>query len=189
MRLTERVHQALSELLAPGDCAIDATMGNGYDTLFLANSVGPKGKVWAFDIQEAALESTRKRLIDGESDHVTLVHSGHETMKAHLPEDAYGQIKAIVFNLGYLPGTDKSVTTHAESTLSAIEAGLELLSPTGAIHILCYTGHSEGYSEWQQLQEWMSQQAPEKAHIRLMSSFDEERRPPVWIELSRRLPA
>ena len=117
MRLTERVHAALSEIIELGDLVVDATMGNGHDTLFLSQLVGAEGHVWGLDIQEAALQSTQERLQESPFKNTTLTRASHERMHEHLPSHAIGKIKAVVFNLGYLPRGPKTLPLLATQLL------------------------------------------------------------------------
>lgn len=145
LRATELAHTLIHQTLAPGGRAIDATVGNGHDTLFLAQQVGADGRVFGFDIQEKALASTEKRLegLPG----VTLHHAGHERMADYLPEDVKGRIAAVMFNLGYLPGDDHSITTRSETTIAALDQALRLLAIKGLITLVLYTGHPGGAEE------------------------------------------
>lgn len=149
-RLTETVHQLLSARLKAGDVVIDATAGNGHDTLFLAQTVGPTGRVYAFDVQPAALEQTRRRLeAAGFYEHQTihLLQQNHAEMRESVPAEHHGQIAAVMFNLGYLPGGDKSVMTQTESTRRGMEAALSLLREEGTLTVVAYTGHPGGPEE------------------------------------------
>jgi hypothetical protein len=110
--------------LKEGDVAVDFTMGNGYDTEFLSKTVGPNGRVYAFDIQKQAVDSTARHLKEvGCPDNYTLIHDSHQYVKNYVKEP----IKAGMFNLGWLPGGDKSITTLRETTLPAIEAAIDLM--------------------------------------------------------------
>lgn len=134
----------LQRVILDGDIVVDATAGRGKDTLFLADCVGPKGKVYAFDIQKAAIESTRELLIEyNRNDRVDLFLESHTDMEKFLP----GRIKAALFNLGYLPGSDQQVTTHPETTIQAINAALRLLTEKGVIVLTVYRGHDNGAEE------------------------------------------
>ena len=147
-RLTTVAHAAIAEALEPGALAVDATAGNGHDTLFLANTVGPGGRVFAFDVQARAIEATRHRLNEaGVSDRVELVLAGHEAMATQLPEEAHGQIAAVMFNLGYLPGADHATTTSTETTTAALEAAVALLAPAAVMTVMAYRGHAAGLPE------------------------------------------
>ncbi len=130
--------------LRPGDTAVDFTMGNGHDTAFLSESVGPTGRVFAFDVQAAALASTAANLKEwGCPENYTLIHDSHHNVKNYVS----GPIKAGMFNLGYLPGSDKSVTTMRVTTMPAIEAAIELLDHDGVLLVAVYPGHAEGEAE------------------------------------------
>lgn len=142
----------LKERVKPGDIVLDATCGNGQDTLLLAELVGEKGRVFAFDLQETAIQRTRERLAAaGLLERVCLVHAGHERMAEFAGEG----LKAVVFNLGYLPAGDREVTTMAGTTLVALAAGARLLLPGGILLIAVYTGHDNG-EEWAGVREWCS---------------------------------
>lgn len=145
--LTEQCHDLLRGRLQPGDVAVDATAGNGHDTLFLASCVGPEGHVYAFDIQQDALDRTAERLKRNGLTNVSLIRTDHAHLTRHVPAEHHGRLAAVVFNLGYLPGGDKSITTRTESTLTAIDAALAFLAPTGIVTVLAYPGHAEGRAE------------------------------------------
>ena len=138
--------------LGEGDVAVDFTMGNGNDTLFLSKMVGEKGRVYAFDIQEEALVSTRARLVsEGAPENYTLICASHHRVREFVKEP----VKAGIFNLGYLPGSGKkSVTTMRETTMPAVEAAIELLVPDGVLIIAIYPGHEEGALEGDMLREY-----------------------------------
>lgn len=135
-----------------GDVVVDFTMGNGYDTEFLSKAVGKSGHVYAFDIQKAAVESTSKRLKEvGCPDNYTLICDSHHNVKKYVE----GPIKAGMFNLGWLPGGDKSITTMRETTMPAIEAAIELLGEDAILNIAVYPGHPEGDAEGKMIEEYL----------------------------------
>lgn len=138
----------LMRSVQPGDTVIDATMGNGHDTQFLCEAVGPDGRVFAFDIQESAVYATETLLQkEGLSDRAVLICCGHERLDQYVKE----KVRAVVFNLGWLPGGDHSLTTRWETTKEAVCKGLELLLPGGVMVICAYPGHAEGDRERQEL--------------------------------------
>lgn len=154
--LVELAHQAISQVLADGVIAIDATVGNGHDTLFLAQGVGDHGQVYGLDIQPNALEATRRRLVSAAVlPRVSLLHAGHEHLATVIPEHLHGQVKAIMFNLGYLPGGDKSLTTQAVTTVAALQAAIILLAPGGRLTVVAYAGHAHGRDEADALRCWV----------------------------------
>ena len=135
--------------LREGDTAVDFTMGNGNDTLFLSETVGEAGKVYAFDIQEEALVSTKSHLEEvGAPENYTLICASHHLVKDYVKEP----IKAGMFNLGYLPRSGrKCVTTMRETTMPAVEAAIDLLADDGILLIAVYPGHEEGCLEGEML--------------------------------------
>jgi predicted methyltransferase len=155
MRLIQKAHQILEQCLREGDLAIDATAGNGHDTVKLASLVGARGSVVAIDVQEAALEATRHRLEkEGLAERVRLVHSDHATFLSQLEATEEGKAGAVVFNLGYLPGSDKQVTTRPNTTLAALDAGLGMIKPGGVMLVTAYRAHPGGLAEAQAVEAW-----------------------------------
>lgn len=159
--LTEQARAFIAPALAAGGYAIDATLGNGHDALFLARGIAPDGKVFGFDIQAAAIANTRQRLQSAGLDNLLLpYHEGHEHMAGRLL-GAHGQrFHAIMFNLGYLPGGDKVTTTHGKSTLVALRACEGLLRLGGRLAILAYVGHPGGTSETEIVAQWVLELDP-----------------------------
>lgn len=154
--LTLLAQHAVAQVLKAGDLAIDATAGNGHDTLFLARKVGPQGRVYAFDIQPQALKNTAQRLRQNKLlESVQLIQAGHQQLDQHLPHPLPAPLSAAMFNLGYLPGGDKQVITSASSTLEALDKTLERMTPDGIISILAYRGHPGGQAETQAIQDWL----------------------------------
>lgn len=152
----------LERAVQPGDSVIDATMGNGHDTLFLCGLVGEGGRVYAFDVQQQAVESTKKRLEEaGVLSRAALFCLGHE----HIAEKVAEPVSAVVFNLGWLPGGDHSVTTHWETTQKAVESALSLLKPMGVLVICAYPGHAEGDRERSALTDFLSALPPQRFNV------------------------
>ena len=144
----------IMEHIKEGDTVVDFTMGNGNDTLFLSKAVGTEGRVYAFDIQEEALTSTREHLVaNGAPENYTLICASHHRVKEFVKEP----IKAGMFNLGYLPRSGKkAVTTMRETTMPAVEAAIELLAPDGVLIVAIYPGHEDGALEGEMLREYFS---------------------------------
>ena len=139
--------------LRAGDVAVDFTMGNGHDTEFLSKTVGETGRVFAFDVQEQALRSTAAHLKEaGCPENYTLILDSHHKVKDYVT----GPIRAGMFNLGYLPGSDKKVTTMRVTTMPAIEAAIDLLDHGGVLLIAVYPGHAEGEAEGKMLDEYLA---------------------------------
>lgn len=157
MRLTEFIHHCLEAHLISGSRVLDATAGNGYDTLKCAQLVAPKGAVTAVDIQAIALENCQKKLADAQLDHLCqFIRGNHARIFEHLqPPQPYD---VILFNLGYLPGSDHACITTAENTLRALNACERLLADSGLLIITAYRGHPGGQAEAEAVAEWMREQ-------------------------------
>lgn len=134
------VHDRLKEVINENDYVVDATCGNGYDTLFLARLAR---KVYAFDIQDLAIENTKDRMKRNRIYNVKCIKDSHSNVDKYVKED----IKVALFNLGYLPGSDKRVVTKGESTIEAIKKLQEKLVKGGLISLVVYVGHFGGQDE------------------------------------------
>jgi predicted methyltransferase len=155
-------HFFLQERLTAGALVVDATCGNGQDTLLLAELVGAAGRVWAFDIQEAALAKTGARLAAaGLESRVVMVHAGHERLAEFVTEP----LQAVTFNLGYLPTGDREIKTAAATTVTALQQAAALLKPGGFILIAVYTGHAGGEEEWEAVRRWCAALPPHDVNV------------------------
>lgn len=146
-RLTEVAHQAVAAVVKNGEVAIDATAGNGHDTCFLANLVGEEGTVFALDCQAEAIQRTERRLTENSLTNVSLRQCDHAEIAEVIPAKFAGRVAAVMFNLGYLPGGDKSIITRTESSVTAIRESLPLLRPGGVLTVMAYPGHEGGDEE------------------------------------------
>ena len=165
MSLVKKAQQIISSivknLVHNNIQVIDATIGNGNDTIFLAKLVDNAGHVYGFDIQQNAIDTTTKLLITHQLTHnVTLLRSGHENLVAALDPFDVTNCYVIMFNLGYLPRSDKTVVTRSETSLSAIQQSLSLLRPGGVISVLAYPGHQGGFEETNQVRTLMESLSP-----------------------------
>ncbi len=132
------------------DFVVDATVGNGHDALFLLSLLNDGGKLFGFDVQKSAIDSS-SALLEKKSNVASfeLFLSGHEDMESRLPANSIGKIGCVFFNLGWLPRSDKRVTTNSQTTLRALEVSLKVLDKNlGYISVLCYRGHEGGEAEY-----------------------------------------
>ncbi|MFN2747537.1 MULTISPECIES: tRNA (mnm(5)s(2)U34)-methyltransferase [Bacillus] len=178
--------ELLKSAAGEGDIVIDATMGNGHDTYFLAELVGESGHVYAFDIQESALEKTAERLGQTYGKRVTLFQKSHDELISALPSEAFGRVAAAVFNLGYLPGGDKSVTTKSESTISSIRQLLEVLQEGGLIVLVVYHGHPEGKREKSDLLDFCASIDQDAARVLCYQYLNQRNDPPFIIAIEKK---
>lgn len=177
----------LKKAVRPGDIVVDATAGNGHDTLFLAGLTRDTGQVFSFDIQEEAIENTRNRLEEhGVQNRVTLIHQGHENIISSIPEQHHGKITGAIFNLGYLPGGDKSVVTKPQTTITAIEQLLEIMVPEGIIVLVIYHGHPEGKMERDELLSYVTGLDQKLVHVLRYQFINQKNEPPFIIAIEKR---
>lgn len=179
--LTTALHfsrQLLSEVLQPGDIAVDATMGNGNDTLLLAELVGQTGFVYAFDVQSQAIENTKKRLFATPwEQRVQLIFDGHQNLGFYLPKEE--PIKAAIFNLGYLPKSDKSIITLPSTTKKALDELLIRLAPRGRIIIVAYYGHEGGEAELATVRSYCENLPQESYNVLNYQFINQKNQPPI----------
>ncbi len=204
-------------LLAPyikeGDTVVDATIGNGYDTLFLAKEVGADrgvGKVYGFDIQETALESTKELLrrygikskiwgktlknqMKGASTYmdrdiesnaeVILIQDSHHRMNMYDIQD----VGAVIFNLGYMPGQDKTVTTDCKSTMTAVKSALEMIKPNGLVMIVMYSGHEAGAEEKIELLDFAKALDAKTYHVAFTEMINQPASAPSILMITKKI--
>lgn len=178
----ELSHEYIERVVCLGDTVVDATAGNGNDTLFLANLVGENGKVFAFDIQDTAIKNTKKRLSDaGVSERCTLITDGHQNMKKYVEYP----VKAIMFNFGYLPGGDHRIFTVAETSIEAIRAAMELISDDGIITLAIYYGGDSGFEEHDALLEFLKTISNNEYSVLYHDFINYPNCPPIVVSITR----
>jgi hypothetical protein len=158
-------HKHWKSLVKPGDTVIDATCGNGHDTLVLAQITltNDSGQLFALDLQQEAIDASKQMLLGrlGRDlfDKIHFVKGCH----SRFPETiSPSSVKLIAYNLGYLPGGDKTKTTQTETTLESIKNAQELIQDGGLISITCYPGHNEGKREEDHIIEFTTKLDPKK---------------------------
>jgi tRNA A58 N-methylase Trm61 len=176
----------LTQVVQEGDIVVDATMGNGIDTLFLAKLVGHSGTVLAYDIQQEALDQTRNRLEqEGLSSHVRLFLKGHQTAHEEL-QSLSSPISAAMFNLGYRPGGDKSIVTVPDFTIQAIHHLAQYLKKDGLITLVVYPGHDEGKNEKNALLEEVKTWDQETYQVLQYGYINQRNSPPFLIAIQKK---
>ena len=177
------LHSWIRQKVSQGAFCIDATAGKGKDTALLAELVGDTGKVIAMDIQAEALAST-KALLEKKSlsERVQLVLDSHANMNAYAAE---GSVDCIVFNLGYLPGGDHSIATHAESTIQALEQSLRLLKPFGIIAMAIYHGGDTGFQERDAVLDWLKGVDHKQYTVLVADFYNRPNHPPLAVCIVR----
>lgn len=183
-------HQLVGQRTGSGDIVVDATVGNGNDTLFLARQVGPRGLVYGFDIQERALRSAHDRLNRELPDcsWVRLYLRSHAELADAIPHSCHGKIAAIMFNLGYLPGSDQATITRPESTIPALCAAADLLRVGGIVTVIVYSGHDGGQAEAEAVEQWVGR-LPEETYQAVRYQFANRRNhPPYLLAIEKKRP-
>lgn len=167
-----------------GDYVIDATCGNGNDTLTLAEAVGPNGDVLALDIQREAIDASKKLMSEREIKNVCFAQSNFTGMQKFSDFAFPDRVPtAIVFNLGYLPGGDKSITTKMEDSLVGIKEALELVAFDGVVTVVLYSGHEEGAKEKEAILEFAQMLPSDVFHVVYTKMLNQQNNPPevLWI--------
>jgi predicted methyltransferase len=186
-RILPFARSLLDLALEPGDIAVDGTAGNGHDTAYLAQIVGENGHVYSFDIQTAAIQHTTAKLqTENLLSRCTLFQTGHEHLHQYIPTNKWTMIKAAIFNLGYLPGGDKSIVTNADTTISAVKQLLSRMAPEGIIVLVIYHGHPEGAIERDRLLDFVKQLPQDQAHVMQYGFINQKNAPPFIIAIEKR---
>ncbi|MCP3762434.1 methyltransferase domain-containing protein [Domibacillus sp. A3M-37] len=166
---------------------VDATAGNGHDTLFLANLAGGDGHVFAFDVQHRAIENTTVRLQNaGIADRASLFHAGHEQAQTLIPESYHGKLNAAIFNLGCLPKGDKSIITKPDTTIDAVHQLFQMIKPGGLIVLVIYLGHDGGADERDAVVQYAASLDQQTAHVMQYGFINQMNTPPLIVAIEKR---
>ena len=175
-------HEIIKKVVKPEDTVVDATMGNGNDTLLLARLVGDKGKVYSFDVQDCALKNTRNKLEEeGVADCVELIKDGHQNIDIYVPKG----IRAVMFNLGYLPKGDHNIGTKANTTIEALKKSMELLMVGGIIMLVIYYGGDSGFDEKEAVLEYLKTIDCRKYTVLVSDFVNQINCPPIAVCIER----
>lgn len=172
----------ISSHIDSNSIVVDATCGNGNDTLFLANEV-TNGQVYAFDIQEEAINSTKEKTNNYQNIHY--YQTGHENAASIITKQ-HKLIDASIFNLGYLPKGDKHITTNAHTTITAIKTLFDITKKGGIIVLVVYPGHPEGQIESNEVNTFVKNIKQEEAHVLQYQFINQKNNPPYIIAIEKR---
>lgn len=179
-------HTLLKATVKRGETVIDATVGKGNDTLFLASLVGEKGHVFGFDVQAEAISITQEKCFTaGVSAQVTLHHTGHEHAYKYVAAD-YCALGAVIYNLGYLPGSDKHITTLRESTLTSMDTLLPRLRLGGLMLLVVYSGHSQGKEEKEGVLDYVANLDQDYYSVLRYEFINQKNNPPFLLAIEKR---
>ena len=188
VKTTSLAMHIVGDYISPGDTVVDCTMGNGYDTLSLAEAAGctltpgHAGAVYAFDIQQEALDATKNYLAengipDPEQANIHLILDSHTEIDRHLA-GVTEEISAFVFNLGFMPGRNKTVMTTKKTSLPAIKKAINLVRTGGIVSIMAYSGHREGEEECAAIYEFLKTLPSKKYHVAYVHMINQKKTAP-----------
>ncbi|CDQ21391.1 Putative rRNA methylase [Halobacillus karajensis] len=185
-RILDYAHTLMGRSIQTGDVVIDGTCGNGHDTTFLANHVGKEGHVYAFDIQQEAILNTQRRLnTQGLDQQTTLIYDSHAHIQKYLQNDHHGNIAAAIYNLGYLPGSDKSIITKPEGTIQSVESVLATLKKGGLVVLVVYHGHPGGSEEKDALMSYVTELDAKNYQVLYYGFINKKKTPPFILAIER----
>ncbi|MGP4072951.1 class I SAM-dependent methyltransferase [Piscibacillus sp. B03] len=179
-------HSLLDETVSKGSVVVDATLGNGHDSLFLSELVGESGHVYSFDVQEEAIRESEKLFAKHDVHNVTTILNGHEKAGDELGRRSVESIDGCIFNLGFLPGSDKAVTTNSSTTIEAIDQIFLKLKPERYIVIVIYPGHEEGQAEKNELLTYLKNFPAKQADIIRYQMVNRSEKAPFVVALYKK---
>jgi len=196
VKTTALVAHVICGYIKKGDLVVDCTMGNGHDTLTLVSAVGitgtssSAGRVYAFDVQDAALEETKKLLSrhginNPEKSGIYLIKDSHEKLAHYLSKEEK-KPSAIVFNLGFMPGKDKKILTKRKSTVNAVKQAIDLIADDGIVSVTTYSGHEEGAEENAALLYYLSTLSSKKYHVAYVNMINQKKAAPAVFFITRK---
>ncbi|MFC7364456.1 MULTISPECIES: class I SAM-dependent methyltransferase [Bhargavaea] len=181
-RTLAHARKLMERTIRPGETAVDATAGNGHDTLFLAELAGPEGRVLAFDIQQDALDSTRVRL-GNLADRAELILDSHDRVSDYVE----GPVGGAMFNLGFLPNAgDRTVITRPETTVRAVHVLLGLLKKGGLITVCVYDGHEGGDRERDALLSYARRLREAEVDVARYELINQKGHPPFLVAFEKK---
>lgn len=163
---------------------IDGTTGNGNDIYRIVSNKHFKGHAYGFDIQEQAILNTNKKLENIDQNQFTLINDSHANINQYI--DSTITIHGAIFNLGYLPGGDHSITTQGESTLKSVEFISNQLVKGGQIILVVYSGHESGKAESKQILNALSDYPQDDYQVLTYQFINQINHPPYVIILEKR---
>lgn len=173
--ISELSHYIINSYVTNKNIAVDATLGNGHDTDFLREIFR---KVYAFDIQEIAVNNYKSKLYEN----VEAICSSHENFKAYIKE----KVDCVIYNLGYLPGANKAITTKVESTLKSLKEALEMLNSEGIIVVVLYPGHLEGMKEATEIKDFVRNLSKKEYGVMIHQIMNRSNTPPELLVIEKK---
>lgn len=180
-------HHLLENNIQEGDTVIDATCGNGHDTVFLSQLTGEQGHVFGFDIQPEAIQNTTNLLqMKTDCQNTTLIQDSHSNFLHHISVDKLTRLGGAIFNLGYLPGGDKSIVTRGDSTITALEGIMTHLKAKGIIVLVIYHGHPGGKEEMENIMKYARLLDQKQFSVLYYGFVNQKNNPPFILAIEKR---
>lgn len=168
-------HYIINTYVKEKKVAIDGTLGNGFDTDFLANNFET---VYAFDIQKIACDKYNEK----KQENVIVINDSHHKFLEYINT----KVNCIVYNLGFLPGGDKSITTNYDSSIESIKIGLDILESSGLMLIASYRGHEEGMNEYVYISEYLSKLSKNRYAVMKHEIINRSNKSPVLFVIEKK---
>lgn len=185
--IIDYAHHLLEQSIQAGDTIIDATCGNGHDTVFLSQIAGEKGKVFGFDIQRDAIDSTARRLNTSDAlQNTTLIQDSHSNFMHHISVDRLTRLGGAIFNLGYLPGGNKNIVTTSDATITAVEGMLTHLKAKGIVVLVIYHGHEEGKTEMEDIMKYARLLDQKRFTVLCYAFINQKNNPPFILAIEKK---
>lgn len=183
MQGVEFSHWLFNNYLENNNILIDATCGNGKDTLFFAKTLDSQGKIYAFDIQKEAIKNTKNRIEEKEFNiNIEYINDGHENIDKYVDENVNG----IIYNLGFLPGSEKNIKTEKETTITSLNKSLDILANGGLIVVVIYSEHEGGSEEKKAVLDFASNLNYKKYNVLHYHFINQKKTPPEVIAIKKR---
>ena len=183
IQITGWCSRFIEEQVQEGDLCIDATAGNGSDTLLLSRLCGNTGHVLAFDIQKDALDHTKEKLLkESPFQNCKCILDSHSNMEAYASPDT---VSCIVFNFGYLPGGDHTISTRIKTSMPALSSSLKLLKKGGLLSLCIYSGGDTGFEEHDAVLSWLKSLDPHCYLVIKSEFYNRPNHPPVPVLVIR----
>lgn len=179
-------HHLIEGSVLPSETVIDATCGNGNDTLFLSKLVGSEGHVLAFDVQQQAIDNTKELLMKHDLKNASIILDSHANIATYTTEKGIQEIGGAIFNLGYLPRSDKTIITKGDSTIQAVDTILPLLKKNGLIILVIYHGHEGGKSEKHAVLDYAKQLDQKHYQVLQYGFINQKNNPPFVVAIQKR---
>ncbi|WP_099203263.1 tRNA (mnm(5)s(2)U34)-methyltransferase [Miniphocaeibacter massiliensis] len=160
--------------------AVDMTAGNGNDIYNIAKTVNINSKIYGFDILEKAIEKSKEKL-SKLTINCKLILDSHSNIKNYI----YTKIDLAIYNLGFLPGGDKNITTNYSTVLESLNYLITMLNNGGIVIFTFYPGHKSGLEESEKIEEYLSKLNQKEYNVLKFNFINQINNPPYVVVIER----